>query len=84
MHVDASRAMPFIIISTAVHENVDGVPYSNAIQYSHSSFLRTMQKIFEVDPPHGYPWLGAAANATDLSDLLAPGTLMNLRSLPLP
>jgi hypothetical protein len=48
------------------------MPYSNTIRYSHSSTLRTMQEIFKVDPPR-YPWLGAAATATDLSDLFSPG-----------
>jgi hypothetical protein len=65
--------MPFMIISQDVHPNVNGLPYSNTIQYSHSSFLRTMQEIFKVDPPHGYNFLGGAATATDLSDLLGPG-----------
>ena len=66
---DPGRTMPFIIISKDVHKNVNGVPYSNSIQYSHSSFLRTMQEIFNVDPKHSFNWLGAAATATDLSDL---------------
>jgi hypothetical protein len=70
---DPSRTLPFIIISQDVHKSVNGKPYSNAIQYSHSSFLRTMQEIFNVDPPRHYPWLGAAAIATDLSDLFKPG-----------
>jgi hypothetical protein len=64
--------IPFIIISKDAHENVSGKPYSNAVQYSHSSFLRTMQEIFRVDPWHGYSWLGDASNATDLSDLFKP------------
>ena len=72
---DPSRTLPFILISKDVHKNVNGVPYSNTIQYSHSSTLRTMQEIFHVDPRHGYPWLGDAVSATDLSDLLTPGTL---------
>jgi phosphatidylinositol-3-phosphatase len=72
---DPSRTLPFMIISKDVHKNVSGVPYSNTIQYSHSSTLRTMQEIFDVDPRHGYPWLGDAANATDLSDLFKPGTI---------
>lgn len=38
--------------------------YSNTTRYTHSSTLRTLQEIFEVKP-----WLGDAANATDLSDL---------------
>lgn len=70
---DPSRTLPFIIISQDVHKNVNGVPYSNTIQYSHSSFVRTMQEIFHVDPPHHYNWLGGAATAIDLSDLLDRG-----------
>jgi len=38
--------------------------YSNTIHYTHSSTLRTLQEIFGVKP-----FLGDAANATDLSDL---------------
>ncbi len=38
--------------------------YSNDIPYTHSSLLRTLQEIFDVQP-----LLGDAANATDLSDL---------------
>jgi len=72
---DPSRTLPFMIISREVKENVGGVPYSNTFQYSHSSFLRTMQEVLNVDPRHGYPWLGDAANATDLADLLKPGTI---------
>jgi len=70
---DPSRTIPFFLISHDVHRNVNGLPYSNTIQYSHSSFLRTMQEIFKVDPPHGFNFLGAAATAMDLSDLLRPG-----------
>jgi hypothetical protein len=65
--------IPFFIISQDVHPNVNGLPYSNTIQYSHSSFVRTMQEIFQVDPKHGFNWLGGAASANDLSDLLGPG-----------
>ncbi|HKW39339.1 MAG TPA: alkaline phosphatase family protein [Burkholderiales bacterium] len=72
---DPSRTLPFMIISKDAHRNVDGKPYSNTIQYSHSSFVRTMQEIFDVDPRHGYPWLGDANNATDLSDLFERGAI---------
>ena len=41
-----------------------GGGYSNTIQYTHSSTLRTLEEIFGVTP-----LLGNAANATDLSDL---------------
>ena len=66
---DPSRTLPFIIVSKDAHENVGGVPYASSIDYSHSSFLRTMQEIFHVDPRRGYPWLGGASTAFDLSDL---------------
>ena len=41
-----------------------GGGYSNRIQYTHSSTLRTVEEIFGVSP-----LLGGAASATDLSDL---------------
>jgi hypothetical protein len=41
-----------------------GGGYNNAIHYTHSSTLRTMEEIFGVSP-----FVGDAANATDLSDL---------------
>jgi hypothetical protein len=44
-----------------------GHGYTNSIRYTHSSTLRTMQEIFDVRP-----FLGAAANANDLSDLFNP------------
>jgi len=41
-----------------------GNGYSNALHYTHSSTLRTLEEIYGVSP-----LLGAAANATDLRDL---------------
>jgi hypothetical protein len=41
-----------------------GGGYQNTIRYTHSSLLRTLQEIFSVGP-----FLGDAANATDLKDL---------------
>jgi len=72
---DPGRTLPFIIISKDARRNVNGVPYSNTISYSHSSFLRTMQIIFKVDPRHGFNFLGGAAGANDLSDLFAQGVI---------
>lgn len=43
-----------------------GNGYSNSIHYTHSSTLRTIQEIFDLTP-----FLGDAANATDLSDLFS-------------
>ncbi len=68
-------ALPFIIISKDAHDNVGGRPYASSVEYSHSSFLRTMQEIFDVDPDDGFPFLGAAATANDLSALFKPGTV---------
>jgi phosphatidylinositol-3-phosphatase len=50
-----------------------GGGYSNRIHCTHSSFLRTMQEVFHVSP-----WLGDAANATDLGDLFQQLTLQPL------
>ena len=67
--------LPFIVISKDAHENVKGLPYASATEFSHSSTLRTMQEVFDVDPRGGYPWLGAAATAADLSALFKPGSI---------
>jgi hypothetical protein len=71
----ADFTLPFIVVSKEAHENVHGVPYASPTEYSHSSTLRTMQEIFDVDPSSGYPWLGNAAIAADLSALFKPGTI---------
>jgi hypothetical protein len=73
---DFNHTVGEIIISKLAHANVDSLPYSNAIDYSHSSDLRTMQEIFHVKATGGSsPYLGDAVNATDLSDLFAPGVI---------
>jgi hypothetical protein len=71
----AQFTLPFIIISKHAHANVGGLPYASGVELSHSSFLRTMQEIFNVDPDAGFPWLGAAAVANDLSSLFKPGAI---------
>lgn len=67
---DFQQTLPMIIISKDAHKTVNGVPFASALNYSHSSFLRTMQEIFGVGP-----LLGDAVNATDLSDLFKPGSI---------
>ena len=59
-----------IIISSRAHKNVGGRPYASSVNYTHSSDLRTLQNIFHVGP-----YLGDAANATDLSDLFDVGAV---------
>ena len=71
----AAFTLPFMIISRDARANVGGKPFASGVQLSHSSTLRTMQEIFDVDPWSGYPWLGDAAAATDLSSLFKPGTI---------
>ena len=67
---DFDHTIGEIIISPRAHENVDGLPYASAVNFTHSSDLRTMQEIFHVGP-----LLGDAVNATDLSDLFKPGAV---------
>ena len=67
--------LPFIIISRDAHANVGGRPFATSVELSHSSTLRTLQEIFDVDPWSGYPWLGEAATANDLSSLFRPGAI---------
>lgn len=72
---DFSHTIGEIVISPLAHENENGVPYASPYNYTHSSDLRTMQEIFHVRASGASPWLGDAANATDLSDLFAPGVI---------
>jgi hypothetical protein len=71
----ADFTLPFIVISKDVHANAGGKPFASHVELSHSSTLRTMQEIFDVDPFSGFPWLGAAASANDLSSLFRPGVI---------
>lgn len=73
---DFNHTIGEIIISPLAHQNENGLPYASSINYSHSSDLRTMQEIFHVKATSGSsPYLGDAANATDLSDLFKPGVI---------
>ncbi len=56
-----------------------GGGYHNSVRYTHSSTLRTFQEIFGVRP-----FLGDAAEATDLADLFqpAPAPRISVRSGP--
>ena len=72
---DFNHTIPEIIISPLARKNDNGVPYASSINFTHSSDLRTMQEIFHVKAQGSSPWLGDAANATDLSDLFEPGVI---------
>lgn len=67
---DFNHTVPEIIISKHAHKNERGVPYASPVNFTHSSDLKTMEKIFQLQP-----LLGDAANGPDLSDLFQPGAL---------
>ena len=69
---DFNHTLPAIVISKDARRNVSGLPYASPLNYTHSSFVRTMQEIFDVGP-----FLGDAVNATDLSDLFKPGAILH-------
>jgi hypothetical protein len=73
---DFNHTIGEIIISNLARHNENGLPYASPIDFTHSSDLRTMQEIFHVKATSGpSPFLGDAANATDLSDLFEPGVI---------
>ena len=69
---DDGGPIPLILLSPLAK----GGGYSNNVLYTHSSLLRTLHEIFRVGP-----FLGDAANATDLSDLFVGGSLPLAASL---
>jgi len=69
---DDGGPIPLILLSPLAKAG----GYSNNILYTHSSLLRTLQAIFRVQP-----FLGDAANATDLADLFAADGLPLAASL---
>ena len=73
---DFNHTIPEIVISDLAHPNENGMPYASQVDFTHSSDLRTMQNIFHVKAnSKTSPYLGDAVNATDLSDLFAPGVI---------
>ncbi len=69
---DFSHTIPEIVISPLAHPNANGVPFASPVLLTHSSDLRTMQKVFHVTRPL---FLGDAAHANDLSSLFAEGAI---------
>jgi phosphatidylinositol-3-phosphatase len=69
---DLTHTIPEIVISPRARPNVNGVPFASQVFLTHSSDLRTMQKIFHVTRPL---FLGDAVNADDLSSLFAEGAI---------
>lgn len=69
---DANHTSLEIVISPLAHPNVNGVPYASPVLLTHSSDVRTIQKIFHVTKPI---FIGDAQNANDLSSLFAEGAI---------
>jgi hypothetical protein len=69
---DFNHTIGEIVISPQAHPNVNGLPFASSVLHSHSSDLRTMQKIFHVTRPF---FLGDAVHANDLSSLFAEGAI---------
>jgi hypothetical protein len=63
----------------ALSPSAKGHGYANAIRYTHSSLLRTLEEIFGVSP-----LLGDAANATDLGDLFSTSPALTPTATPAP
>ncbi len=72
---DGASTAGFTSTEIVISPLARGNAYNSAIAYDHSSDLRSLQEIFGVDPSTGTPWIGGAANATDLSDLFRAGAL---------
>jgi phosphatidylinositol-3-phosphatase len=69
---DLTHTIGEIVISPLAHPNVHGLPFASPVLLTHSSDLRTMQKIFHVTRPL---LLGDAVHADDLSSLFAEGAI---------
>lgn len=67
---DFTHTLGEIIISPLAHPNVNGMPYASAVNYDHSSDLRTWEEVFGLSP-----FLRHANAANDLSDLFAAGAI---------
>jgi hypothetical protein len=69
---DLNHTLTEIVISPDAHPNLNGVPYASPVYLTHSSDLRTIQKIFHATRPL---FLGDAVHANDLSSLFAQGVI---------
>jgi hypothetical protein len=69
---DLTHTIGEIVISPQAHPNQNGLPFASSVLLTHSSDLRTMQKIFHVTKPL---FLGDAVHANDLSSLFDEGAI---------
>lgn len=69
----------YTLTEIVISKLTKGNAYHSAINYTHSSDLRTWQEIFGLSPTQGQAWLGGAASATSLSALFVAGSIPPLR-----
>lgn len=69
---DGAHTLTEIVISPDAHPNVNGLPFASQVFLTHSSDLRTIQKIFHATRPL---FIGDAVHADDLSSLFARGVI---------
>jgi len=72
----SNYTIPFIAISPLTKGNA----YQSTVNITHSSDLRTMQEIFQVAGTSASGYLGAAATASDESDLFQSGVIPSLQT----
>lgn len=70
---DTNSVIPLLVLSRFAR----GAGYASTNYYDHSSLLRTFQEIFGVTP-----LLGAAATATNLSELFLPFCISSIEKIP--
>jgi phospholipase C len=68
----------FASMEIVISKLAKGNAYHSAVQYDHSSDLRTMQRLFSLSPEQGYAWLGGSARANSLAALFQTGALPSL------
>lgn len=68
---DFSHTLPLVVISSLAK----GAGYASTVNFTHSSDLATLQKIFQVPASTPTGFLGEAATAEDLSDLFQSGVI---------
>ena len=72
---DGASTAGFTSTEIVISPLAKGNAYTNNVNYTHSSDLRTWQEVFGISPAQGTPWLGGAGNAINLSDLFVTGAV---------
>jgi hypothetical protein len=68
---DGKFSAPEIVISKLAKGNATKI----GVTYTHSSDLRTMQRLFGLTPDSGHKWIGAAATSNTLAAMFQDGAI---------